>query len=161
MLQISPLRDDTQKHFIKLFTDYYKELGCEENCAHLIDEYIIPDLLSGLLSIDILKDGESFAGFVIYQIDRAENDWNFKEGWGDVREIYVVPESRRQGLGRFMLYTAEMKLKESGAEKCYCLPDENAEKFFSACGYSAGNEFSEELDCFVWEKHGLNNGCCK
>lgn len=159
MVQVSPLRDDTKKEFEKLFTDYYAELGCDDDAHHLVEEYILPDLLAGLLSIDILKEGETVAGFVIYQKDDINNEWNFKEGWGDIREIYVIPSLRRRGLGKFLLYTAEMKLKEAGAEKAYCLPNEEEEKFFTACGYARGNEYSEELDTFVYEKTDLNNKC--
>lgn len=52
-----------------------------------------------------------------------------------------------------------MKLKEAGTEKAYCLPNEEAEGFFTACGYARGNEYSEELDTFVYEKLDLNNKC--
>lgn len=159
MLHISPLNDLTRKEFEKLFSLYYEELECDENVPHLLDEYIIPDLLAGLIKIDILKDGETFAGFVIYQKDDIDNDWNKKEGWGDIREIFVLPPLRRQGLGKFLLYTAEMKLKESGIEKCYALPLENAEAFFKNCGYEKRNEFDEETECFVYEKLNLNNKC--
>ena len=160
MLQVSPLNDKTQKEFERLFKEYYAELDCGEDVPHLLEEYILPDLLAGLIKIDILKDGDVFAGFVIYQTDDIDNEWNFKEGWGDIREIYVAPSHRRQGLGKFLLYTAEMKLKESGAEKAYCLPAEGTEEFFTACGYARGNEYSEELDAYVYEKKDLNN-CCK
>lgn len=159
MIKVSPLNDKSQKEFERLFAGYYNELGCDDDVPHLIEEYVLPDLLAGLISVDILQDGQEYAGFVIYQKDDIDNDWNFKEGWGDIREIYVEPARRRQGLGKFLLYTAEMKLKEGGAEKCYCLPADGAEKFFTACGYARANEYSEELDTFVYEKLDLNNKC--
>ena len=159
MIKISPLNDLTKKKFGTLFSSYYQELGCEDDTAHLIDEYILPDLLAGLISIDILEDGEIFAGFVIYQIDDIENEWNFKEGWGDIRELYIIPSRRRQGLGKFLLYTAEMKLKESGTNKAYCLPSEESEKFFTACGYERTAGYNAELDSIVYEKHDLSNKC--
>lgn len=161
MITVSPLNDKTQKEFEKLFADYYAELDCGEDVPHLLEEYIIPDLLAGLIRIDILKDGEVYAGFVIYQKDDIDNEWNFKEGWGDIREICVAPSHRRQGLGKFLLYTAEMKLREAGAEKAYCLPAYGTEEFFNACGYVRGNGYSEELDAFVYEKTNLNNHKCK
>ncbi len=161
MLTVSPLCDGTLDKFIELFADYYNELGCDENVPHLVEEYILPDLLTGLLSIDMLKHDETFAGFVIYQTDDINNDWNFKEGWGNIREIYVTPSLRRRGLGKFLLYTAEMKLKEKGTEKSYCLPDERAEEFFTACGYTKTDGYNSELDCFVYEKLSLNNCDCK
>ncbi len=161
MLQVSPLRDDLKDKFAEMFETYYKELGCDEDCRHLVDEYIIPDLLSGLLKIDILRsDGES-AGFVIYQKDESTNDWNFKEGWGDVREIYIARAYRGKGAGKFLLYTAEMKLKESGVLRAYCLPNLAAESFFKACGYKKTEEYCAELDSFVYEKTDLNNCECK
>ena len=52
-----------------------------------------------------------------------------------------------------------MKLKEAGTQKAYCLPAEGAEEFFTACGYERGNEYSEEIDAFVYEKTDLNNKC--
>ena len=159
MLKISPLSDLTKKQFETLFSSYYQELGCEDDTAHLVEEYILPDLLAGLISIDILQDGDEYAGFVIYQIDDIENEWNFKEGWGDIRELYISPSHRRQGLGKFLLYTAEMKLKESGAEKAYCLPDEESEKFFTACGYERTEGYNAELDSIVYEKRDLSNKC--
>ena len=159
MLHLSPLCDKTQEEFKKLFTDYYTELGCDENIPHLLDEYIIPDLLAGLICIELLKDGEIFAGFIIYQVDDIGNDWNVREGWGDIREIYVIPSLRRSGLGKFMLYTAEMKLREDGINKSYCLPNDEAESFFTHCGYVRGNLYNEELDCFVYEKTDLTNKC--
>lgn len=160
MIKVKPLTDKEVEIFEGMFTQYYGELGCEDDCGHLLKEYVLPDLLAGLLHVDLLNDEDGFCGFVIYQIDDITNDWNFKEGWGDVREIYVAPEKRRQGLGKFLLYTAEMKLKESGAQKCYVLPNENSEKFFTACGYEKTDGFCADLDCNVFEKKNLNNCEC-
>lgn len=161
MLKVVPLNDKTKDGFCALFGDYYAELDCAEDISHLIDEYIIPDLLSGLLKIDMLFINDVAAGFVVYQIDGAENEWNLKEGWGNIREIYVAPEHRKRGNGKFLLFTAEMKLKENGAEKCYCLPYDAAEKFFVACGYYKTEQYNEELDCNVFEKLSLENCECK
>jgi GNAT superfamily N-acetyltransferase len=152
MLKIYPLKENSLDKFKELFTDYYEELGCDEDIEHLLDEYVIVDYVSGLLKIDMLDDGGICSGFVIYQIDEITNEWNFKEGWGDIREIYVAKDKRGQGFGKFMLFTAEMKLKESGAEKFYVLPYEEACPFFRACGYSDSGESSEDLDCPVYIK---------
>ena len=159
MLHVYPLTDKDKDTFKNLFKDYYAELDCADDTAHLVDEYIIPDMLAGLLSVDLIADGGEVCGFVIYQIDDINNEWNFKEGWGDIREIYIAPSFRRQGSGKFLLYTAEMKLKEAGAKKAYCLPFEGATPFFAACGYNNSSEYCEDLDCAVFEKNNLNN-CC-
>ncbi|MDE7265498.1 MAG: GNAT family N-acetyltransferase [Clostridia bacterium] len=160
MLHVISLNDKLNEEFSKLFKDYYEELGCGDDCRHLLDEYVLPDYLAGLISIEIIEDEGAPAGFVIYQIDGIENEWNLKEGFGDVREIYVAPDCRRKGLGKLLLYTAEFKLKEKGAQKSYCLPYEEAVPFFTACGYAKTETYNDELDCFVYEKSSLDN-CCK
>lgn len=129
MISVKPLTDEGKTQFEKLFSKYYSELDCGENVKHLVDEYILPDLLAGLIRIELLKDGDTYAGFVIYQKDDIDNEWNFKEGWGGVREIYVIPSKRRKGYGKFLLYTAELKMRESGLDRAYCLPCDGAEKF--------------------------------
>ncbi len=159
MLHAHPLRDGAQDEFKKLFKAYYAELGCDDDCDRLLDEYILPDLIAGLFRIDMLKDGGEFVGFVAYQIDDLVGEWTYKEGWGDIREIYIVPPFRRKGYGKFLLYTAEMKLRESGAEKAYCLPCNSAAPFFTACGYKKTEEYNDELECFVYEKVNIENKC--
>lgn len=160
MIKVTPLTDDKRGIFEKLFADYYNELGCDDDTAHLTDEYIIPDLLAGLINVELIYEDRP-AGFVIRQIDDIDNEWCFREGWGDVREIYIAPDFRRRGLGKFLLYTAELKLREAGAEKAYCLPVKGSEEFFAACGYAKTDEYDEEFDCFVYEKNNLNNCDCK
>ncbi|MDE6586512.1 MAG: GNAT family N-acetyltransferase [Clostridia bacterium] len=159
MVKISPLNDKTQGEFEKLFKAYYDELDCDDDVPHLLEEYVLPDLKAGLIRIEIMQDDSEYAGFVIFQCDRIENEWCPREGWGDIREIYVIPSKRKNGLGKFLLYTAEMKLREDGTEKCYALPSENSEGFFTACGYLKGNLYDEDLECFAYEKLNLNNKC--
>lgn len=158
MLKCYPLKDNKKEIFEKLFADYYDELGCDD-AEHLVEEYVVPDCIAGLISVDLLDDGGETAGFIIYQVDGIENEWCEKEGLGDIREIYVAPSLRRRGLGRFMLYAAEMKLKERGAKQAYALPCEQSVPFFEACGYSDSGEFCEELDCNFFVKNSLDNTC--
>lgn len=161
MIKVSSVNDKTQIEFEKLFASYYTELDCGEDIPHLLAEYIIPDLKAGLISADILEADGAFAGFVIYQRDEIDNEFCLREGWGDIREIFVIPSLRRQGLGKFLLYTAEMKLRESGTDKAYCLPNDESEKFFTSCGYARSNLYNEEFDCFIYEKKDLSNKCGK
>ena len=161
MIKVCALQDNAFEDFKALFKEYYNELDCGEDIDHLLDEYVLADYLAGLIKIDVLFEGETLAGFAIYQIDDIDNEWNLKEGWGDVREIYISPSFRRQGLGKFLLYTAEMKLKELGTKKAYCLPYEAAVPFFTACGYKDTSEYCEDLDCNIFEKLSFNNCECK
>jgi GNAT superfamily N-acetyltransferase len=161
MVKVYSLNDTATEKFKEMFTSYYEELGCDDNCEHLLNEYVLCDLLAGLLYIDIIEEDGKVAGFVIYQKDEIDNDWNFSEGWGDIRELYISPLFRERGLGKFLLYTAEFKLKEKGITKTYCLPSENSIPFFLACGYEESDKYCDDLDCNAWIKTDLNNGCGK
>lgn len=158
MIKVFPLNEKYFPQFKKAFADYYAELDCEDDGGHLAEEYILPDVLSGEIYVDILESEKKFAGFVVYQTDGG-GKWDFKSGFGDIREIYISPSLRMRGLGKFLLFTAEMKLKERGAEKAYCLPSEGAEAFFLACGYEETEERNAELDCPVFVKNSLVNRC--
>jgi GNAT superfamily N-acetyltransferase len=155
MLKLNPLKDNNIAQFKTLFTDYYDELGCDEDIDHLLDEYVIYDCLQGLLQIDLLEADGKPCGFVIYQQDKNDNEWNFKEGFGDVREIYVVPSERQKGYGKFMLNSAETKLKESGVSACYAIPSVEAVPFFLACGYEETEEYCDDLEAPVFVKSSL------
>ncbi len=159
MIRVFPLNDKYAGRFGKMFADYYDELGCDEDAEHLVNEYVLPDLLAGLLKVDLIEDDGNLSGFCIYQIDEPGNDWNFKDGWGDIREIYITMNRRRKGVGKFLLYTAEMRLKEAGAKAIYALPDGEAVDFFAACGYELTDEECAELECNVFVKSDLKNGC--
>ncbi|MDE7401406.1 MAG: GNAT family N-acetyltransferase [Clostridia bacterium] len=140
--------------FEKLFCNYYSELDCEDDPLHLFQEYVEPDLKAELFRVGVAPaDGDEIIGFVIFQIDDVINDWNFKEGCGDVREIYVAPAHRKKGLGRALLQYAEAELIKSGAEEIYTLPVEESEKFFLKCGYSDTGEYCAEADNKVFGKN--------
>lgn len=137
----------------KLFSDYFTELDCDDDPLHLFDEYVLPDLKANLLSVAVADGGESISGFIIFQIDDVINDWCFEEGKGDIREIYVAPESRRQGVGTSLLAFAENALKADGAKEVYLLPTDESEKFFNYSGYCDIGEYCAELDCKVFGKN--------
>ncbi len=119
--------------------------------ARLADEHVIPELLKGLLRIDLIEDDGVLCGFCIYRIDGSGN--------GDIREIYIRSDHRRKGLGKFLLFTAEMRLKEAGAEELHTLSDECACGFFSACGYEIANEAREIPNRGIFFKKLAGRGC--
>lgn len=155
------VREITEKYFPafeKLFCDYYAELDCEDDPLHLFKEYVLPDLKAGLFRTGVaIKEsnnrGGEIVGFVIFQIDDVLNDWNFKEGCGDVRELYVIPSLRKKGIGRALLSFAEAALKADGASEIYTLPTEESERFFIKCGYADAGEYCAEADNKVFGKN--------
>ncbi len=137
----------------KLFCAYYEELDCGEDPLSLFEDLVATDIKAGLLSVAVADCGDGLCGFAIFQIDDVINDWCFSEGKGDIREIYVTPEKRRQGVGKALLFFAESALKADGATEVYLLPTDDSEKFFINCGYSDIGDYCAELDCKVFGKN--------
>ena len=106
-MKICRLSAADRKAFCALFAEYYQELGCDEDIDHLLDEYVLADFDAGLLDIAVAQEGGAAFGFVIWQPDRAENDWCLREGMGTVRELFVAPSFRGRGTGSALTAFAE------------------------------------------------------
>ncbi len=151
-MEVKLISKKDYKRFEKLFCDYYVELDCEDDPLHLFREYVLADLKANLLQAALCVSCGNAEGFVIFQTDDVINDWCFKDGWGDVRELYVMPSLRQQGFGTALLKFAEEALKKAGAQNIYTLPTEESEKFFLSRGYSDTGEYCAELDNKVFGK---------
>ncbi|MDE7300812.1 MAG: GNAT family N-acetyltransferase [Clostridia bacterium] len=144
----------TEKDFArlkKLFCEYYSELDCEDDPEEIFDGLVCGDLKSGLISAAAAFDGD-MVGFIIYQIDDVINDWCFKDGCGDIRELFVISSFRKSEIGSALVAFAESQLKAEGANCVYLLPTEESEKFFLTLGYADNGEYCAELDNKVFEK---------
>lgn len=138
--------------FKQLFAEYYAELDCEDDPLHLFDEYVLPDLRAGLFEVAVAECDGQVCGFTVYQIDDLINDWNFKEGCGDLRELFVSPAVRGRGLGGMLLGFCEQRLIKLGAREIYTLPVEESEAFFTKHGYADTGEYCAEADNKVFGK---------
>ena len=152
-MTVRPILESDYAAFEKLFCDYYTELDCEDDPLHLFSEYLLPDLKAGLFNVAMAETDGQTVGFIIYQIDDILNDWNFKEGCGDVRELYVAPDYRRRGAGTALLKFADSALTPAGADEVYTLPTEESEAFFIKRGYEDIGEYCAEADNKVFGKN--------
>lgn len=140
---IKDIIDTDYPEFRSLFCDYYAELDCEDEPSHLFDEYVLPDLKAELFYASGSFEDGLLTGFIIYQIDDPVNDWNFRDGSGDVRELYVPPAFRGKHYGAELLAYAEAALKEHGAEEIYLLPTDETEDYFIKRGYGHDGAYCE------------------
>lgn len=152
-MKVRPVRESDYPAFEKLFCDYFTELDCEETPLPLFTDRLLPDLKAGLFDVGVCEVDGAVIGFVIFQIDDILNDWNFKEGFGDVRELYVAPAFRRRGFGTALLRFAENALVKSGATEVYTLPVEECESFFADRGYTDSGEYCAYADNKVFGKN--------
>lgn len=151
-MSIRAIRDNEHDAFGELFRNYFTELDCEDDPQYTFEELVLPDLIAERFSVAVAEEDGKIVGFIIYQIDEFLNPWHFKEGFGDVRELFVLPAFRRRGLGSALLKFAENALKTEGAEGIYTLPVEESESFFLNRGYADTGEYCSGLDNKVFGK---------
>lgn len=116
--------------FQAAFRAYFTELGCHvTNWGGLFAE--MDDAAEPTY---IRRDGE---GRVIAFIMFASIDmksWFFETKVGFIREFWVAPEYRSQGIGSALLTKAEAWLAERVIHRCLLTTD-TAPEFYKRCGY--------------------------
>lgn len=151
-ITVRPIAESDYPSFRSLFIDYFNELDCEDDPECTFDEFLLPDLKAESFSVAVAEADGTLVGFVIYQIDELIGEWHFKDGWGDVREIFVRFEFRERGIGSRLLNYAEAALKGEGAEGVYLLPVEECEDYFLHRGYKDCGEVCKALVTKVFQK---------
>lgn len=153
-VKIIELTEETKTAAEDLFIAYSHELGMDEQSDPRLTEKVLREKIfrglfvkkweEGALFITLAAVGGEPAGFAIYQIDAPESDWNKRPGWGFIREFYVSPRARRQGIGRALAEHAAKRLLEK-TDRLYLTGDEDegALAFWKACGYRGTGEVNE------------------
>lgn len=116
--------------FQTAFRAYFDELGCQvSNWNELFAE------MNHAAEPTYIRQDET--GRVIAFIMFAAMDvksWFFRCKAGFIREIWVAPEQRRQGIGSELLGNAEAWMRHSGIRRCLLTTDTAAE-FYKRYGY--------------------------
>ena len=138
--------------FVALFGEYFNELDVKLTNDELLGvcKDIAESAEKGIVFLDICDKG-----FMIYQVDSADSDWCEKEGLGFVREIYVLPEARRDGLASQLLQRAENTLKPIvKVPQLYVTCDsEKGQKFWKNQGFVPTGEICEKNNSPVFIKN--------
>jgi GNAT superfamily N-acetyltransferase len=125
-----------------LMTTYMAELDCgipEDIIRGKLTDLIDHQCREKIIFADIAMDGQTAAGFSVYQIDTEQSDWCKRPGWGFIREFYVVPECRKSGTGKALAAHTEQQLRSLGAKKMY-LTSTDAVPFWEKCGWKLTEE---------------------
>lgn len=142
------------KHTLSdLMTAYMAELDCgipEEIIRGKLAELIDRQCREKIIFADIVMDGQTAAGFSVYQIDTEQSDWCKRPGWGFIREFYISPAFRGHGTGRLLADHTEKALRALGAEKLY-LTSTDAVPFWRACGWTLTQALCSN-DQYILEK---------
>lgn len=137
-MTIQPYSRSPKPQLADRMAAYMTELGfndSEEIIRVNLTDFIDRQCESGIIRLDMAMDGENCIGFSVYQIDTPESDWCKRPGWGFIREYYVAPPYRKQGLGRQLAAHTEQCLQQMGAKQLY-LTSTEAVPFWQRCGWT-------------------------
>ena len=131
-----------------MMVPYMAELDCdvpEDIIRGKLADFIETQRELGRIHIVLAWDRENPVGFSVYQIDAPESDWCKRPGWGFIREFYIQPNYRSNGLGTQLAAYTEEALRKLGAEKMYLTSGPGA-AFWEKCGWkNTGDICSNDL----------------
>jgi len=158
-LIVKPLEKQDYQDFTDMFCEYFKKdlksgLIDEDIINNIVNPLVLPQLEKGILFIDLLFINKLAKGFIIYQIDSKQSDWNKREGHGFIREFYINNSERRTGLGTTLLNHAENKLYSLGVKNIYltCADKEYVEDFYFKNGYKNENVLCKQNNLEYFSK---------
>ncbi len=92
------------------------------------------------------------AGFLLYQIDQEASDWCESPGDGFIRECYVAPPYRGQGLGSQLYLEAEKALIQLGVGRIY-LSSDDSQAFWESLGFRFTGRYARKNGDPLLEKY--------
>ena len=137
-----------------MMTAYMAELKSdipEEIIRGRLSDYIDEMSDKGIIRIRIAFADQLPVAFSVFQIDSQESDWCMRPGWGFIREYYVSPEYRKQGVGKILAEDTEHILQDMGAADLY-LTSTGAVPFWQKCGWKLTDAVTPKGQSIL-EKH--------
>ena len=126
---------------LKRLNDLFNGEGC--NTVDSIKESIMGNEQE---IICVAAEGNILVGFCCGQVLKS---MCYPAKYGEITELYVADEYRRQGIGKELLKTVENKLYERGVKHLHILTgDKNitAQKLYSSCSYTKTAEILFDKD---------------
>ncbi len=144
-----------------MLTDYFDETFAN-NPQDKVPTRFIPKLLK-IIGEETRKYKEwlyfcaidgLFIGFSIFQVDTPDNPMCKREGWGFIREFYIIPSHRRNGFAKQMYQFVEKKLLEDRPRNIYLTSDpNNGIPFWEAMGYVYSGKTDNANENKIYEKY--------
>jgi len=119
-MEIKPLNRESlpeMAQFSAIFTEYFADVFQHtpqdapkaEDMPEVIQWYLNDTNHEDACVLLAYKNTE-IAGFVVAHIDQPHKNWCVKENWFCLREIYVMPKHRKDGIAKQLVNAAEAAL---------------------------------------------------
>ncbi|MCL2619660.1 MAG: GNAT family N-acetyltransferase [Defluviitaleaceae bacterium] len=128
-----------REYFLGLFENDETEYNRIKDRVDEIFTNYLDDMRHQDSWIFVGRDNGQIVGFIFTQIDQPHKSWSKRQGWGLIREAYIVPNQRKKGFAKALVVHAEAIMKEEGATRLYLTTDE-AFDFWQSMGYTDSGE---------------------
>lgn len=122
------------KDFQEIFKEYLKELRINVKDYKALFLELDDDIANHDMQVLCIMDSSKIAGFAIYQENKLVDDWFFRLDTGFIREFYVTPKKRGNGIACFMEKIIINYFLEKNISILMLTSDE-AEEFWVHLGY--------------------------
>ena len=117
------ISDFTDIRFRTAFQFYFSELGIHVSDWEGLFREMNEDKHNQNFAFLMTDDGGNTAGFLQFQMNEFSS-WFFREPFGFIRELWIHPSRRGQGLGTALLHTAERYFAANGAYRSVLTADD-------------------------------------
>jgi len=155
------IKNSTQYDVLyKMFADYFEETFVN-NPKDKVPIKFIPKVLQMIADgtekykvwFYLCKKNDDVIGFSLFQIDTPDNPMCKRNGWGFIREFYIISSQRRKGYASQMCKFVEEKLWETCTYNIYLTSDpNNGIPFWEAMGYTYTGETDISNGNKIYEK---------
>lgn len=160
-IQYNKDNDNHYQIFIKLFSEYFDEI-CTDKPEKNIPKHVMPRIVKIIGEetakykewLYLCSMGVDIIGFALAQIDTHDNPMCKREGWGFIREFYIIPSFRKRGYAREMCFLLEKIIFDNGANHIYLTADPNTGvPFWEKMGYVFSGNIDDKNGNKIYEKN--------
>lgn len=142
-LQFKILPSARDAAFQQAFRAYFAEIGIHLKADTDVWDEIDASFHKEQAVCVTLTDGSKVVGFIMIQPHCLTDSMNFfTQKLGFIRELWVAPDYRRQGLGRRLVRYAEQFFQERGICKAILTYEPSAIRFYQNLGFQADPSYS-------------------
>lgn len=147
--------------FLQMLSDYFDEI-CADKPEDNIPKKYLPKILDTISNETkkytiwlylCIKNNEPI-GFAMAQIDTKDNPLCKREGWGFIREFYIISGFRRKGYAKQMCEFIENVIYSHGAKDIYLDASANTGvSFWESMGYIYSGKINDKNGNKTYEKY--------